>query len=816
MLIGWFSVYIQYNIQLCLLQAGHSISVLDHSRRELELVSIMSAIEAARAVMRINLLVLALVSAYQIRLYAVENFGRVIHEFDPWFNYRAAEYLAANGADRFFKWFDHTVWYPLGRPVGTTIYPGMQFVAVAIWRALHLVGQDMSLHDVCVFVPAWFGVASTVFLGLLAYECTRCVDAALSAMFIVAILPAHLMRSVAGGFDNECVAITFMNATFYFWCRALRDAGSWPWAAAAGLAYFCMVASWGGYVFVVNVIGLHAACLMLLRHSSKLHRAYTLFFLLGTGLAVNVPVVGWMPLRSLEQQVPLMVFFALQVFELLATWRRRSKMSSQDFRHLQFRVLALGGVLAAVLAAALFRLGFFAPLSSRVRGLFVKHRTGNPLVDSVAEHQATSPRAYWQFLHHMCTMAPLGFLVCLFDLTEPKSFLLLYGAVTYYFSAKMNRLVLLLGPIAAALGGVGVTAMVAWALRQLEFFQPEKKQAKPNETKEAKAKVKSAKASAKQSQAGNGEGSTLSELWEELKVPVMEAYSEAMWQRKATAGLMLLMVLFCGLEFVNYSWAVSERLSQASIILKRHKDGKEILIDDYREAYWWLRDNTSQDSRVMAWWDYGYQINGVAQRTTLADGNTWNHEHIGLLGKCLTGPEQRSHEIIRHLADYVLIWAGEGGDDLAKSPHMARIANSVYDDVCPDDPLCTKYRFDRKTREPSDMMNRSLLWKLYGHGWINDTKVDPALFEEAYTSQFGMVRIFKVLNISQESKEWAGNPENWKCDAPGSWHCPGQYPPALGTVLEKQRAFKQLEDFNRKRDEKAEEYHKAYMEMARP
>ena len=35
----------------------------------------------------------------------------------------------------------------------------------------------------------------------------------------------------------------------------------------------------------------------------------------------------------------------------------------------------------------------------------------------------------------------------------------------------------------------------------------------------------------------------------------------------------------------------------------------------------------------MAWWDYGYQISGVANRTTIADGNTWNHEHIALLGK---------------------------------------------------------------------------------------------------------------------------------------------------------------------------------------
>lgn len=127
----------------------------------------MSLSQAALAVMRINLLVVSLASAYNIRLYAVQNYGRVIHEFDPWFNYRAAEYLAEHGTERFFKWFDHTVWYPLGRPVGTTIYPGMQFAAVWIWRILEFLQQEMSLHDVCVFIPAWFGVASTVFVGLL-------------------------------------------------------------------------------------------------------------------------------------------------------------------------------------------------------------------------------------------------------------------------------------------------------------------------------------------------------------------------------------------------------------------------------------------------------------------------------------------------------------------------------------------------------------------------------------------------------------------------------------------------------------------------
>ena len=90
--------------------------------------------------------------AYDIRMYAIRDYGYVIHEFDPWFNYRATEYLAANGWHAFFHWFDYMSWYPLGRPVGTTIYPGMQITAVAIWRALGKLGSAISLNDVCCLV----------------------------------------------------------------------------------------------------------------------------------------------------------------------------------------------------------------------------------------------------------------------------------------------------------------------------------------------------------------------------------------------------------------------------------------------------------------------------------------------------------------------------------------------------------------------------------------------------------------------------------------------------------------------------------------
>lgn len=54
------------------------------------------------------------------------------------------------------------------------------------------------------------------------------------------------------------------------------------------------------------------------------------------------------------------------------------------------------------------------------------------------------------------------------------------------------------------------------------------------------------------------------------------------------------------------------------------------------------------------------------------------------------------------------------------------------------------------------------------------------------------------------------NPENRICDAPGSWYCTGQYPPALWPLIAKRKNFQQLEDFNTVRDEKSNKYFEDY------
>jgi dolichyl-diphosphooligosaccharide--protein glycosyltransferase len=54
----------------------------------------------------------------------VLRYESVIHEFDPYFNYRTTSFLTSEGYYSFHNWFDDMAWYPLGRIIGGTIYPG--------------------------------------------------------------------------------------------------------------------------------------------------------------------------------------------------------------------------------------------------------------------------------------------------------------------------------------------------------------------------------------------------------------------------------------------------------------------------------------------------------------------------------------------------------------------------------------------------------------------------------------------------------------------------------------------------------------------
>ncbi len=61
------------------------------------------------------------------------------------------------------------------------------------------------------------------------------------------------------------------------------NTGSLAWSTCTGIAYWYMVASWGGYSFVINIIPIHAlVCVLTGRLSGRLYVAFAPFIVMGT------------------------------------------------------------------------------------------------------------------------------------------------------------------------------------------------------------------------------------------------------------------------------------------------------------------------------------------------------------------------------------------------------------------------------------------------------------------------------------------------------------------------------------------------------
>ena len=57
----------------------------------------------------------------------------------------------------------------------------------------------------------------------------------------------------------------------------------------------------------------------------------------------------------------------------------------------------------------------------------------------------------------------------------------------------------------------------------------------------------------------------------------------------------------------------------------------------------WMKQNTPQDAKILSWWDYGYWIAGMGNRTTYVDNFTCNMTHIAKVGMVLASSESEAH-----------------------------------------------------------------------------------------------------------------------------------------------------------------------------
>ena len=76
------------------------------------------------------------------------------------------------------------------------------------------------------------------------------------------------------------------------------------WAALCSVAYFYMVSSWGGYVFLINLIPMHVFVLMVSgRFSHRVYVAYSTVYVIGTILSMQISFVGFQPVQTSEHML---------------------------------------------------------------------------------------------------------------------------------------------------------------------------------------------------------------------------------------------------------------------------------------------------------------------------------------------------------------------------------------------------------------------------------------------------------------------------------------------------------------------------------
>lgn len=226
------------------------------------------------------------------------GFESIIHEFDPWFNFRATKYLVANGFYSFWDWFDDRTWYPLGRVTGGTLYPGLMVTSGIIWNALRSISIPVDIRNVCVLLAPAFSGLTALATYWLTNEMSESQSAGLLAAIFMGIAPGYISRSVAGSYDNEAIAIFLLVFTFFLWVKAVKQ-GSASWAALCALSYDYMAASWGGYAFITNLIALHSLALCFSgRYSSRVYIAYNTWYIIGVVGAMQVPFINFLPIST--------------------------------------------------------------------------------------------------------------------------------------------------------------------------------------------------------------------------------------------------------------------------------------------------------------------------------------------------------------------------------------------------------------------------------------------------------------------------------------------------------------------------------------
>ena len=165
----------------------------------------------------VGVLVLSVSTSALLRAQPLQ-YGQSLHEVDPFFNYRATQYIVDNGYSAYLEWNDDKSWHPIGRDVSATSQVMLHLSTATLYN---IFGGNSSLYDFTVMFPLVIGSLTCVVVFALV-RVIGGTTAGLIASLMFAISLPILLRGMIGWYKSEPFGLFLSFIAIYLFLSAIK------------------------------------------------------------------------------------------------------------------------------------------------------------------------------------------------------------------------------------------------------------------------------------------------------------------------------------------------------------------------------------------------------------------------------------------------------------------------------------------------------------------------------------------------------------------------------------------------------------------
>jgi dolichyl-diphosphooligosaccharide---protein glycosyltransferase len=552
----------------------------------------------------IGILSIAFSTSFMIRSQPAD-FGWELNEFDPFFNYRATQYVVDNGIEAYFQWDDELSWYPHGRDVSSNSQVMLHITAATTYG---IFGAGGNLYDFTILFPVIIGSLTAIVV----FTLVRVIGGTTAGLFAALLFSVSLpiiIRGQIGWFKSEPLGLFFSILAVYLFLSGIKSNNNKiaiPKLIAAGIFIIFGLSAWGGDQFFIIPIGIFLLTLPFIRTDHKfLIWAIPLFTIstLITSLAFERLGTNFITgLGGLSLIVPTLFLVSCIILQ-----QKSSKDSKKRNGLFFLAIILIIGSSVIILNDDLQLLSL--PTHRYLNAVNPFLTTTDPLVDSVSEHATTTLSQSFLFHSVLMLFAGIGIWLILRNSKNSNlinndmiSFSLIIGLLGVYVSSAFVRLEVFASIAIILFSSLGLSILIK------EFFSMK------IETRKFKNSF--------------------------LKIPFV-------------IGLIILLTVPLIFPINANVFTVSDNPPT----IMNGGTTFSISTSDWRDSLEWIKNNTPEDAVIGAWWDYGYWIQTKAERASLADNSTVIDHIIKRIATVFLSTPDNGWEILRDMkSDYFMIF----------------------------------------------------------------------------------------------------------------------------------------------------------------